>query len=117
MRRRGRLLNWHAIARAAFFLTTAAAIASAAVHLGYRTFPSLPRLNLPDRFGPVPTNPLVFTLTHCQAIGAAAEESPFCKAAWAENRRRFFSNSIQLPALAVPHLSVGSITTAPGSER
>jgi conjugative transfer region protein TrbK len=37
------------------------------------------------------TNPLAGELARCRAIGMAALEDATCKAAWAENRRRFFS--------------------------
>jgi conjugative transfer region protein TrbK len=43
---------------------------------------------------PVPSaisDPLTRELARCQAIGMAAEDDTDCKAAWAENRRRFFA--------------------------
>jgi conjugative transfer region protein TrbK len=32
-------------------------------------------------------------MARCQALGMAAENDAACQAAWAENRRRFFSDS------------------------
>ena len=40
---------------------------------------------------PVATDPLARELGRCRDIGVAAENDPACKAAWAENRRRFFT--------------------------
>ena len=40
---------------------------------------------------PVATDPLARELAHCREIGTAADSDPACKAAWAENRRRFFT--------------------------
>ncbi len=37
------------------------------------------------------TNPLADELARCRAIGIAALDDAACKAAWAENRRRFFA--------------------------
>ena len=40
---------------------------------------------------PATTDPLARELERCRDIGVAAENDPACKAAWAENRRRFFT--------------------------
>jgi conjugative transfer region protein TrbK len=37
------------------------------------------------------TDPLAAELARCRAIGMAALDDAVCKAAWAENRRRFFA--------------------------
>ena len=37
------------------------------------------------------TDPLARELARCQAISMAASDSTDCEAAWAENRRRFFT--------------------------
>jgi conjugative transfer region protein TrbK len=42
-------------------------------------------------FPPDDTDTLADELAHCRAIGIAAIEDAACKAAWAENRRRFFA--------------------------
>ena len=37
------------------------------------------------------SDPLALELARCQAIGMAAKDDAACEAAWAENRRRFFT--------------------------
>jgi conjugative transfer region protein TrbK len=37
------------------------------------------------------TDPLAYEIARCHAIGMAALEDAACRAAWAENRRRFFA--------------------------
>ena len=84
---RGRLFNTRAVARASGFLLVATAILALAVRF--------------DRDGAKPhalgpqtaqtTDPLVAELARCQSIGLAAQSDAACAAAWAENRRRFFT--------------------------
>ena len=38
-----------------------------------------------------PADPLAAELARCQALGMAAQNDAACTAAWAENRRRFFT--------------------------
>lgn len=38
-----------------------------------------------------PADPLAAELARCQALGMAAQSDAACTAAWAENRRRFFT--------------------------
>ena len=40
---------------------------------------------------PAATDPLTRELARCREIGMAADNDPGCKAAWAENRQRFFT--------------------------
>ena len=40
---------------------------------------------------PPATDPLARELARCRAMGIGADSDPACKAAWAENRRRFFT--------------------------
>jgi conjugative transfer region protein TrbK len=40
---------------------------------------------------PARSDPLANEMAQCQALGMAAENDAECKAAWAENRRRFFA--------------------------
>jgi conjugative transfer region protein TrbK len=40
---------------------------------------------------PRPTDPFAAELARCQALGMAAQNDDACTAAWAENRRRFFT--------------------------
>jgi conjugative transfer region protein TrbK len=42
-------------------------------------------------FPPRETDPLAAELARCRPIGMSALEDAACKAAWAENRRRFFA--------------------------
>jgi len=53
----------------------------------------------------VQSNPLARELARCQAIGMAAKDDAACEAAWAENRRRFFTYRQPMeasPAVARP---------------
>ena len=84
---RGRVLTIAAIAHAGGFVLVAAAIVATAIHL---------RREGADRLTPVigssvSSDPLARELARCQAIGMAAQDDAACGAAWAENRRRFFT--------------------------
>ena len=95
---RGRMFNARAVARASGFLLVAVAIVALAARF--------------DRDGPKPhalaprpaesTDPLAAELARCQSIGMAAQSDAACAAAWADNRRRFFTyrpgDSTTLPA-------------------
>ena len=62
-------------------------MAALRIHRGESFTPSLP---------PAPSlsaDPLGRELARCRAIGLAAADDADCKAAWAENRRRFFGLS------------------------
>jgi conjugative transfer region protein TrbK len=48
------------------------------------------------------TDPLAGELARCGAIGMAALEDAACKAAWAENRRRFFAAGSTADHTTVP---------------
>lgn len=82
-------LEIRAFSRALGLVATALLIILAAlrVHRGESFTPSAP---------PAPSlsaDPLGRELARCQAIGLAAADDANCKAAWAENRRRFFGSS------------------------
>ena len=63
------------------------AIMAAAMHLGRHEV--APR---PVRTVVAPqTDPIAQEITRCEALGMAAEQDAKCNAAWAENRRRFFT--------------------------
>ena len=84
---RGRLFNLRAVARAAGFALVAVAIVATAIHLGRDQ--AVPR---PARTVVLPlADPLVREIKRCEALGMAAEQDAKCEAAWAENRRRFFT--------------------------
>ena len=46
---------------------------------------------------PAPVDPLRAELLRCNGIGQAALEDAGCRAAWAENRRRFFGTPSRQP--------------------
>ena len=85
---RARPLNIPAIGRAVGFVLVAAAIVATAVH-----FHDADRSRSPALSSVAPhDDPLVTALARCQALGATAEGDAACRAAWAENRRRFFND-------------------------
>ena len=73
--------------RALGFVVVAAIVVVIAVHL--RRGDEVARAPLPS--ASTPSDPIARELARCQGIGMAAEDDPGCKAAWAENRRRFFA--------------------------
>jgi conjugative transfer region protein TrbK len=84
---RGRLFNLRAVARAAGLTLVAVAIVATAIHLGRDQ--TVPR---PARTVVLPlADPLVREIKRCEALDMAAEQDAKCEAAWAENRRRFFT--------------------------
>ena len=84
---RDRLFSLRAAVRAAGFALAAAAIVATTIHLGRDQ--ALPR---PARTVVLPlADPLVREIKRCEALGMAAEQDAKCEAAWAENRRRFFT--------------------------
>jgi conjugative transfer region protein TrbK len=83
---RGRPLNALAIARAAGFVFVAVAVVVAALHFRTATSRPDPRAEA----GPS-TDLLAEELKRCQLIADQAKDDPACEAAWAENRRRFFT--------------------------
>jgi conjugative transfer region protein TrbK len=81
-------------------------LAALRIHRGEGFTPSLP---------PAPSlssDPLARELARCRAIGLAAADDADCKAAWAENRRRFFGSSAR-DAAAVPQKSETTPTVNP----
>jgi conjugative transfer region protein TrbK len=84
---RGHLLDIPAIGRAAGFSLVAAAIVATTLHFD-RQKPAPD----PTAARPKPSvDPLAVELARCQSIGIAAQNDAACAAAWAENRRRFFT--------------------------
>lgn len=69
-------------------VAVAAAAALTAIHLWRLPVTSLGPTVLA---APAATDPLVRELARCRDIGMAADKDPACKAAWAENRQRFFT--------------------------
>jgi conjugative transfer region protein TrbK len=84
---RGRLFDLRAVTRTAGFGLVAVVIVATAIHLGRDQ--AVPR---PARTVVLPlADPLVREMKRCEALGMAAEQDARCEAAWAENRRRFFT--------------------------
>jgi len=84
---RGRLLNSPAFGRAAGFVLVAAAIVATAVHFAHD-----PRsLRTRSAEASAPNDLLASEMRRCQALAMAAKDDAACEAAWAENRRRFFT--------------------------
>jgi conjugative transfer region protein TrbK len=81
---RGRLLNFPAIGGASGFALVAVAVIVAAVHFAHDT-PGIPPH---PADASAPADPLASELNRCQALAMAAKDDA---AAWAENRRRFFT--------------------------
>ena len=84
---RGHLLDIPAIGRAAGFALVAAAILATTLHFDrQKAEPELATARLKPS-----VDPLAVELARCQSIGMAAQNDVACAAAWAENRRRFFT--------------------------
>jgi len=84
---RGRPFQIQAIARAACYVVVAAAIAATALHFRHDGAGAPAPLPVPS----TGSDPLALELAQCQSIGMAAKDDAACEAAWAENRRRFFT--------------------------
>jgi conjugative transfer region protein TrbK len=84
---RGRLLNFRAIGRAAGFALIGAAIVATAVYLAREARSAHPR----PAEATTSADPLASEMRRCQALAMAAKDDAACEAAWAENRRRFFT--------------------------
>ena len=84
---RGRPLNIAMIGRVAGFVLVAGAIVATAISFHRDDG----RRNAPVNSPAIQSDPLARELARCQAIGMAAQNDSSCEAAWAENRRRFFT--------------------------
>lgn len=73
--------------RATGFVLVALAVGAASFQLSYRTHTAPSQFSGATAAG----DGLVSELASCRAIGMAAKDDPTCEAAWAENRRRFFT--------------------------
>ena len=95
---RGRLLNFPAIGRAAGFVLVAVAIVATAVHFAHDPRSGRQR---PTEVS-TSADPLASEMRRCQALAMAAKDDAACEAAWAENRRRFFTYRPTPSAAATP---------------
>jgi len=93
---RGRFFHWPAIGRALACLAVAALIAAAAWYAARQPHAAKPLARASAISGDV----LSAALARCQTLGEAAENDPACLAAWAENRRRFFTYRAPAPVVA-----------------
>ena len=84
-------LSIGAFARAFGVLVILAALIAAAIHLR----PSEPQITVLVDSGPFAPlkDPLEKELARCRRLGMAALDDSSCKAAWSENRRRFFDDA------------------------
>ncbi len=95
----GGALGMPVIGRAVGFALVAAAIVAATLHFreheprGLQADPAAASSRLTDE------------LQRCQAVAARAEDDAACEAAWAENRRRFFTYVPATGAAASPAAS------------
>jgi conjugative transfer region protein TrbK len=102
---RGRLLNFPAIGRAAGFVLVAAAMIASAVHFAHD--PRSARRQ-PAEVS-TSADPLASEMLRCQALAMAAKDDAGCEAAWAENRRRFFTYRPSPSAAATPAAAPNSV--------
>ena len=84
---RVRPLQIQSIVRATGYVVVAAAIAATALHFRHDGAGAPAPLPVPS----TRSDPLALELARCQSIGMVAKDDPACEAAWAENRRRFFT--------------------------
>ena len=75
------------IARTLGFLAVAAAIVATALQFRHEDSGAAASVSTPS----ATNDPLARELARCQAISMAAKDDAACTAAWAENRRRFFT--------------------------
>jgi conjugative transfer region protein TrbK len=90
---RGRFFHWPAIGRALACLAVAGAIFAAAWYAAHQPQAG----QSPGRAAAASSDALSAALARCQTLGESAENDPACLAAWAENRRRFFTDRPAAP--------------------
>jgi conjugative transfer region protein TrbK len=99
-----RALGIKATARAVGFAAVAAVIIATLLHLRHNDAKPAGHIAVSAAS---PSEPLARELSRCRAIGMAAQKDPSCSAAWAENRRRFFTYA---PRSASPPRTLGAST-------
>jgi conjugative transfer region protein TrbK len=77
------------LARLAAVVFVAIAITATAIEMSRKEEPAEPWASTPP-LSPQ-SDPLRDELSRCQALGEAGPSDPFCRRAWAENRRRFLA--------------------------
>ena len=83
-----RAIGLRSVSRLAGLLAVGAAAALAAAHFRHLPAASIDPAILVKE---APTDPLASELARCRSSGIAAKDNATCEAAWAENRRRFFT--------------------------
>ena len=86
---RGPSLSIGAVGRVAGSAVVAATIVATSVH--FRRGDTSASAPAGTAATSVRNSPLARDLARCRAIGMAAKDDAACEAAWAENRRRFFT--------------------------
>ena len=84
---RARLRHLPAIARVTGFAVVAIAMITAILHFHGQSS----RVGAQRAKAAIVTDPLASELKQCELIAEEAKDDPACEAAWAENRRRFFT--------------------------
>ena len=107
---RGRVLDIPAFGRAAGFALVATAIVATTAHFDRHKAEPEPTT---ARLKPS-VDPLAAEVARCQSIGIAAQNDVACAAAWAENRRRFFTDR---PADSAPRTAPQQLALPRPEER
>ena len=95
-----RVINWYFVVPVIGYVATAIAIVVAVVHIVHHAGRGAVRHNNTIHISP--DDGLARELAHCQTIGAPGTNDSTCIAAWAENRRRFFSGLTTAHPAAAP---------------
>ena len=82
-----RLLHLPAIARATAFALVAIAMIATVLHFHAQSS----RVGIQRTKAATGADPLAAELRRCELIAEEAKDDPVCEAAWAQNRRRFFT--------------------------
>jgi conjugative transfer region protein TrbK len=100
-----RLFNIPAISRAiGFALVATIAIVAAALHFRH----DAQSLTASPPEAAAAPDPLAAELARCQTLAIAAEDDALCEAAWARNRRRFFTDAAGSRSGATDDRQVGT---------
>jgi conjugative transfer region protein TrbK len=86
---RGQSFDIGTVSRIAGFVAVVAAIVATSIHLRHDAISAGAPAGAAAPS--IENDPLARELARCRAIGMAAKDDAACEAAWAENRRRFFS--------------------------
>jgi conjugative transfer region protein TrbK len=108
---RGRSVTIGTVSRVAGFVVVAAAIIVTSILFRHGDISAGPPTGTAATSAR--NDPLARKLAHCRAIGMAAKDDAACEAAWAENRRRFFT--YRQPREASP--AVAWPSTTPTADR